>query len=89
MSSGPTDYLLFIDRRAVGVIEAKPEAQPSAVSLNKPRNISEEFHQASHAIENLCPLAMKAQVLRPFSGIYAIQTPAPALFSPFINRKSC
>ena len=25
MSSGPTDYLLFIDRRAVGVIEAKPE----------------------------------------------------------------
>ena len=25
MSSGPTDYLLFVDRRAVGVIEAKPE----------------------------------------------------------------
>ena len=25
MSSGTTDYLLFIDRRAVGVIEAKPE----------------------------------------------------------------
>ena len=25
MSSGPTDYLLFIDRRAIGVIEAKPE----------------------------------------------------------------
>ncbi len=25
MSSGPTDYLLFVDRRAIGVIEAKPE----------------------------------------------------------------
>ena len=25
MSSGPTDYLLFVDRRAVGVIEAKKE----------------------------------------------------------------
>ena len=25
MSSGPTDYLLSVDRRAVGVIEAKPE----------------------------------------------------------------
>ena len=25
MSSGPTDYLLFVERRAVGVIEAKPE----------------------------------------------------------------
>ncbi len=25
MSAGPTDYLLFINRRAVGVIEAKPE----------------------------------------------------------------
>ena len=25
MSSGPTDYLLFVGRRAVGVIEAKPE----------------------------------------------------------------
>ena len=25
MSSGPTDYLLFVDRSAVGVIEAKPE----------------------------------------------------------------
>ena len=25
MSPGPTDYLLFIDRKAVGVIEAKPE----------------------------------------------------------------
>ena len=25
MSSGPTDYLLFVNRRAVGVIEAKPE----------------------------------------------------------------
>ena len=25
MSSGPTDYLLFVDRRAVGVIEAKSE----------------------------------------------------------------
>ena len=25
MASGPTDYLLFIDRKAVGVIEAKPE----------------------------------------------------------------
>ena len=25
MSFGPTDYLLFVDRRAVGVIEAKPE----------------------------------------------------------------
>ena len=25
MSSGPTDYLLFVDGRAVGVIEAKPE----------------------------------------------------------------
>ena len=25
MASGPTDYLLFIDRRAIGVIEAKPE----------------------------------------------------------------
>ena len=25
MRSGPTDYLLFVDRRAVGVIEAKPE----------------------------------------------------------------
>ena len=25
MSTGPTDYLLFVERRAVGVIEAKPE----------------------------------------------------------------
>ena len=25
MSSGPTDYLLFVDKRAVGAIEAKPE----------------------------------------------------------------
>ena len=25
MDSGPTDYLLFVERRAVGVIEAKPE----------------------------------------------------------------
>ena len=25
MSSGPTDYLLFVGRRAIGVIEAKPE----------------------------------------------------------------
>ena len=25
MSSGPTDYLLFVDRRAIGAIEAKPE----------------------------------------------------------------
>ena len=25
MSPGPTDYLLFVERRAVGVIEAKPE----------------------------------------------------------------
>ena len=25
MASGPTDYLLFVNRRAVGVIEAKPE----------------------------------------------------------------
>ena len=25
MESGPTDYLLFIDRKAIGVIEAKPE----------------------------------------------------------------
>ncbi len=25
MSSGPTDYLLFVDRKAIGAIEAKPE----------------------------------------------------------------
>ena len=27
MSTGPTDYLLFVERRAVGVIEAKPEGR--------------------------------------------------------------
>ena len=36
MSSGTPDYLLFINRRAVGSLKPNRRAQPSAVSLNKP-----------------------------------------------------
>ena len=45
MSSGPTDYLLFVDRRAVGVIEAKPEGTTlSGVSDQTEKYLTEEFH---------------------------------------------
>ena len=51
MSSGTPDYLLFINRRAVGSLKPNRRAQPSAVSLNKPRSTSPEFHHSFQFIE--------------------------------------
>ena len=54
MSSGPTDYLLFIDRRAVGVIEAKPEGTTlSGVSEQTEKYLIGGSSTPSSAIENL------------------------------------
>lgn len=30
LATGPADYLLFVDRRAIGVVEAKPEGKTLA-----------------------------------------------------------
>ena len=89
MSSGPTDYLLFVDGSAVGVIEAKPEG----TTLSGVSDQTEKYLRGvplllpSH--QNPYPLATKAQGLKPFSGIYAIQTPAPAAFLLSTSQRPC
>ena len=89
MSPGPTDYLLFVERRAVGVIEAKPEG----TTLSGVSEQTEKYLTGVPAllpfIENLYLSVMRARGLKPFSEISAIQTPAPAPFSLFINQKPC
>lgn len=52
MSSGPTDYLLFVARRAVGVIEAKPEG----VTLS---GVSEQTEKYLRGIPPILPCYQK------------------------------
>jgi len=65
LKSGFADYLLFVDRHAVGVVEAKPEGTTlSGVSEQTEkylRNFPENIPQSATSYH----LPMKAPVLRP------------------------
>ena len=89
MTYGTPDYLLFVDKKAVGVIEAKPEGTTLS-------GVSEQTEKYLTGVPALLPVYRKplpfgyeTTGIETSSEIYAIQTPAPAPFSLFINQKSC
>jgi len=72
LKSGAADYLLFIDRKAAGIIEAKPEGTTlSGVSEQTGKYLNELPEDLPHYQEPL-PLPMRARVLKPSSGIQEI-----------------
>lgn len=78
LASGPCDYLLFIEGKAAGVIEAKRQG----VTLSGVAEQSEKYMNAisSHLAkwdDNLI-FIMKAPVTKPFSEIYGILSPFSA-----------
>ena len=84
MTYGTPDYLLFVDKKAVGVIEAKPEGTTlSGVSEQTEKYLTGSSSTSSSLSKTSYLSAMRPQVLKPFSEIYAIQIPAPDLFSAF------
>ncbi|VUT26424.1 MAG: type I restriction enzyme EcoKI subunit R [Candidatus Methanolliviera sp. GoM_asphalt] len=62
LESGTADYLLFADKRAVGVVEAKPEGTTLSGVANNPRSIWQVFLKRYLTYKNLFPLPTKAQV---------------------------
>lgn len=88
LKTGFADYLLFVQGKALGVIEAKKvgvplsgvEAQSARYAVGLPDDIP--AYRTSH-----CLSVMKVQESRPSSPIYWTRNRAAACYSPFTGRK--
>ena len=66
LQSGFADYLLFIDREAVGAIESKPEGSTLSGVEEQTGGYFPGFLKKFHTYITRFPLVTKAPALRPF-----------------------
>lgn len=62
LESGPADYLLFVDRKAVGVIEAKSEGTTLSGVAEQSEGYLTGIPENLPACKSPFPLPMRAQV---------------------------
>jgi predicted type IV restriction endonuclease len=88
LKSGFADYLLFIDRKAVGVIEAKPEGTTLRGVAEQSEKYLTAYRIPCAVIKNRYPSVTRVRGRKPYSGICATRTIARAECLPFTNQKS-
>jgi type I restriction enzyme R subunit len=88
LKSGFADYLLFIDRKAVGVIEAKPEGTTLRGVAEQSEKYLIGLPDTLRCYQKPCPSVTRVRGRKPYSGICATRTIARAECLPFTNQKS-
>ncbi len=86
---GEADYVLFVDRQAVGVIEAKPEGTTLGGLTASPGNMPNHSRKIIPMFTCPCRLCMRVPVPRPCSATYGIPRPGHAVFLRSTSRKPC
>ena len=81
LPAGPCDYLLFVDRKAAGVIEAKPEGKTLTGLPSRPRPTCRSCRNTCRATPTPCCSTTTAPAPRPCSATCAIPTPARDVFA--------
>jgi hypothetical protein len=89
LKSGFADYLLFIDRKAVGVIEAKPEGTTLRGVAEQSEKYLTAYQIPCAVIKNLCPLVTRVRGRKPSSEICATRIIVRVGCSPFTSPKPC
>ena len=68
LKSGFADYMLFVDRQAVDIVEAKKEGTILGGMDTNRRSTSMGFHLMFRRLGSLCLLPTRARVWRRYSG---------------------
>jgi hypothetical protein len=69
LNTGFADYMLFVERHAVGVVEAKPEGTTLSGVSEQTEKYLRNFPEGIPHRVLFCPLPMRAQVWKHSSGI--------------------
>lgn len=87
LESGPTDYLLIIDRKAFGVVEAKPQGTTLSGVAEQSQDYISGIPSNIPSIQIPLPFAFESTGIETFFRDLRVPAPVPVVYSHFTNQK--
>jgi type I restriction enzyme R subunit len=85
--AGPADYVLFVDKKPVGIIEAKREEEGVRLTAHEDQSLAYATAKLKYLDNDRFLLSMRVQAKLPASQITAIPNPDPEQYLPFTGRR--